>query len=138
VEDAARLVKRFNSLPGVCGRVCPQEQQCEGRCHLGDRFGPVAIGYLERFLADWEHVNGPFLQPRAPPTGQKVALVGSGPACLTAAGDLVHLVHLRHYLIVNPGYAGEIWRIRKNLPRKINRLISRRPQSLQCSAILFP
>ncbi len=88
MEDAVRLVKRFNSLPGVCGRVCPQETQCEGRCHVGDRFGPVAIGYLERFLADWERMNGPFLEPKATPTGQKVAIIGSGPSGLTAAGDL--------------------------------------------------
>jgi len=88
-EDAVRLVKRFNSLPGVCGRVCPQENQCEGRCHLGDRFGPVAIGYIERFLADWERMNGPFPQPKVAPTGQKVAIIGSGPSGLTAAGDLV-------------------------------------------------
>ncbi len=90
-RDAVQLIKRYNSLPGVCGRVCPQENQCEGRCHVGDRFGPVAIGYLERFLADWERVNGPFPQPQAASTGQKVAIIGSGPSGLTAAGDLVHL-----------------------------------------------
>lgn len=88
-QDAVQLVKRFNSLPGVCGRVCPQENQCEGRCHLGDRFGPVAIGYIERFLADWERMHGPFPQLKAAPTGQKVAIIGSGPSGLTAAGDLV-------------------------------------------------
>lgn len=89
--DALDLLKRNNSLPGVCGRVCPQEIQCEGRCHVGDRFGPVAIGYLERFLADWERINGAREQPKAPPTGQKVAIIGSGPSGLTAAGDLNHL-----------------------------------------------
>jgi glutamate synthase (NADPH/NADH) small chain len=90
-DDALRLIKRFNSLPGVCGRVCPQENQCEGRCHVGDRFSPVAIGYLERFLADWERLHGPQPIQDVTPKGQKVAIIGSGPAGLTAAGDLTHL-----------------------------------------------
>jgi glutamate synthase (NADPH/NADH) small chain len=89
--DALALIKRYNSLPGVCGRVCPQENQCEGRCHVGDRFGPVAIGYLERFLADWERLHGPLPFEKAEPKGQKVAIIGSGPSGLTAAGDLAHL-----------------------------------------------
>lgn len=90
-EDALTLIKHYNSLPGVCGRVCPQEDQCEGRCHVGDRFGSVAIGYLERFLADWERIHGPLPRTKAEPKGQKVAIVGSGPSGLTAAGDLTHL-----------------------------------------------
>ncbi|MFP4125863.1 MAG: NADPH-dependent glutamate synthase [Alphaproteobacteria bacterium] len=90
-DDALALIKRFNSLPGVCGRVCPQENQCEGRCHVGDRFGPVGIGYIERFLADWERLHGPQPVQRAEPKGQKVAVIGSGPSGLTAAGDLNHL-----------------------------------------------
>ena len=90
-DDALALIKRFNSLPGVCGRVCPQENQCEGRCHVGDRFGPVGIGYLERFLADWERMHGPQPVTRAEPKGQKVAIIGSGPSGLTAAGDLNHM-----------------------------------------------
>jgi glutamate synthase (NADPH/NADH) small chain len=90
-DDALALVKRFNSLPGVCGRVCPQENQCEGRCHVGDRFGPVGIGYIERFLADWERLHGAQPVHKAEPTGQKVAIIGSGPSGLTAAGDLNHL-----------------------------------------------
>jgi glutamate synthase (NADPH/NADH) small chain len=90
-DDALALIKRFNSLPGVCGRVCPQENQCEGRCHVGDRFGPVGIGYIERFLADWERMHGPQPVHRAEPKGQKVAIVGSGPSGLTAAGDLNHM-----------------------------------------------
>lgn len=63
--EALTLIKHYNSLPGVCGRVCPQENQCEGRCHVGDRFGPVGIGYLERFLADWERIHGPLPQTKA-------------------------------------------------------------------------
>ncbi|TVQ34173.1 MAG: NADPH-dependent glutamate synthase [Geminicoccaceae bacterium] len=90
-DDALALIKRFNSLPGVCGRVCPQENQCEGRCHVGDRFGPVAIGYIERFLADWERLHGSQPIQRAEPKGQKVAIIGSGPSGLTAAGDLNHM-----------------------------------------------
>lgn len=90
-DDALALIKRFNSLPGVCGRVCPQENQCEGRCHLGDRFGPVGIGYIERFLADWERMHGAQPVERAEPKGQKVAIIGSGPSGLTAAGDLNHM-----------------------------------------------
>ena len=85
---AIRTIKRTNALPAVCGRVCPQEDQCEKVCIMGKRFQPVAIGRLERFAADWERVQG--LPPAAPPppNGKKVAVVGGGPAGLTAAGQL--------------------------------------------------
>ncbi|MBW1949740.1 MAG: NADPH-dependent glutamate synthase [Deltaproteobacteria bacterium] len=79
-----------NSLPAVCGRVCPQEIQCEGRCILAKKGDPVAIGNLERFAADWERAHGKGeLPPKAEPTGKRVAVVGSGPSGLTVAGDLV-------------------------------------------------
>ena len=79
-----------NSLPAVCGRVCPQEIQCEGVCILAKKGDPVAIGNLERFAADWERENGTGeLPPKAAPTGKKVAVVGSGPSGLTVAGDLI-------------------------------------------------
>jgi glutamate synthase (NADPH/NADH) small chain len=79
-----------NSLPAVCGRVCPQEDQCEGLCILGKKDKPVAIGNLERFAADYERQYGSGeLPPQAKPTGKKVAVVGSGPAGLTVAGDLI-------------------------------------------------
>ena len=79
-----------NSLPAVCGRVCPQEIQCEVLCILGKKGEPVAIGNLERFAADWERENGTGdLPPKAKPTGKKVAVVGSGPSGLTVAGDLI-------------------------------------------------
>jgi glutamate synthase (NADPH/NADH) small chain len=79
-----------NSLPAVCGRVCPQEIQCEGRCIVGKKDEPVAIGNLERFVADWERENGTGeLPPTAESTGKKVAVVGSGPSGLTVAGDLI-------------------------------------------------
>ena len=87
---AIRKIWERNSLPAVCGRVCPQEIQCEGNCIVGKKDQPVAIGNLERFVADWERANGKGdLPPKAKPTGKKVAVVGSGPSGLTLAGDLV-------------------------------------------------
>jgi len=91
---AARVVKKTNALPAICGRVCPQETQCEARCVLGKKFDPVAIGRLERFAADYERENNLVeLPPKAPPTGKRVAVVGSGPAGLTVAGDLILCGH---------------------------------------------
>jgi glutamate synthase (NADPH) small chain len=87
---AARKLKERNSLPAVCGRVCPQEDQCEKVCIVGKKDQPVAIGRLERFAADWERTKGEVTIPeKAPATGKKVAVVGSGPAGLTLAGDLI-------------------------------------------------
>ena len=87
---AARKLKERNSLPAVCGRVCPQEDQCEKVCIVGKKDQPVAIGRLERFAADWERTKGEVTIPeKAPSTGKKVAVVGSGPAGLTLAGDLI-------------------------------------------------
>ncbi len=91
---AARKIKEMNSLPAVCGRVCPQEDQCEKMCILGKKGEPVAIGRLERFAADFERACGEFVMPQMePPTGKKVAVVGSGPAGLTLAGDLIKKGH---------------------------------------------
>jgi glutamate synthase (NADPH/NADH) small chain len=90
-EQALRLVKKYNSLPAVCGRVCPQEVQCEMYCHMGKRFKPVGIGFLERFIADWEMKHGRIKEEVAKPRKGKVAVVGSGPAGLTVAGDLIRL-----------------------------------------------
>jgi glutamate synthase (NADPH) small chain len=93
-KAAAAKMREDNVLPAVTGRVCPQEDQCEGACVMGKKFDPLAIGYLERFIADWEAESGEIgLPPRAPATGKKVACVGSGPASLTAAGDLVQKGH---------------------------------------------
>ncbi len=79
-----------NALPAVCGRVCPQEIQCEGLCVVGKKGEPVAIGNLERYAADYERENGTGeLPPKESPTGKKVAVVGSGPSGLTVAGDLI-------------------------------------------------
>jgi glutamate synthase (NADPH/NADH) small chain len=87
---AIRRIWERNSLPAVCGRVCPQEIQCEGLCVLGKKGKPVAIGNLERFAADYERAHGTGdLPPKAEPTGKRVAVVGSGPSGLTVAGDLI-------------------------------------------------
>ena len=89
-QKAIRHLWTKNSLPAVCGRVCPQESQCEGVCVLGKSGDPVAIGNLERFAADYERTQGTGeLPPKEKPTGKKVAVVGSGPSGLTVAGDLI-------------------------------------------------
>jgi glutamate synthase (NADPH/NADH) small chain len=92
--EAARKIKETNALPAVCGRVCPQEEQCEAPCVIGKKGEPVAIGRLERFVADFERVTGNVEIP-APgkSTGKKVAIVGGGPAGLTVAGDLIQFGH---------------------------------------------
>ncbi len=93
-SEAAKKIKETNSLPAVCGRVCPQEEQCEIVCVLAKKHTPVAIGHLERFVADWEREHNEMVIPEiAPPSGKRVAVVGSGPAGLTVAGDLVKLGH---------------------------------------------
>lgn len=90
ITAATRNLWTKNALPAVCGRVCPQEIQCEGKCIIGKKGAPVAIGNLERFCADYERQNGTGeLPPKAEPTGKKVAVVGSGPSGLTVAGDLI-------------------------------------------------
>ena len=87
---AAAKIREDNVLPAITGRVCPQEHQCEGLCILGKRFAPLGIGFLERFVADYERSQGKLaIPPKAPSTGQQVAIIGSGPAGLSAAGDLV-------------------------------------------------
>jgi glutamate synthase (NADPH/NADH) small chain len=91
---AAAKIREDNALPAVTGRVCPQEDQCEGTCLLGKRGEPLAIGHLERFVADYERrVGAVGLPTNAAPTGKRVAIVGSGPAGLAAAGDLVQRGH---------------------------------------------
>ena len=88
--EAARKIKETNALPAVCGRVCPQEEQCEARCILAKKGSAVAIGNLERFAADWEREKGEIQIPLCKPrNGFKVAIAGSGPAGLTCAGELV-------------------------------------------------
>ncbi len=91
---AAAKMREDNALPAITGRVCPQESQCEGGCVIGKKGEPVAIGNMERFIADFELQSGQLSLPAiAPPTGKSVAVVGSGPAGLSAAGDLVQKGH---------------------------------------------
>ena len=92
--EACYKVKERNALPAVCGRVCPQEIQCESRCLMGKKGTSVAIGHLERFVADYESNNGDMMVPERPkPTGIKVAVIGSGPGGLTCAVDLAKAGH---------------------------------------------
>ena len=95
MPEAVRILKSKNALPGICGRVCPQETQCEATCSLAKKGAPIAIGRLERFVADWERANMGAATSIDPPkpTGKRVAVVGSGPAGLTAAADLAKLGH---------------------------------------------
>jgi len=91
---AAAKIREDDALPAITGRVCPQETQCEGGCVLGKKGEPLAIGYLERFVADYEIKMGKMgMPPIAPPTGKSVAIVGSGPAGLSCAGDLIQKGH---------------------------------------------
>lgn len=91
IEEAAKVIALSSALPAVCGRVCPQESQCEGQCVRGIKGEAVSIGKLERFVADWSREHG--FVPAAPEktNGKKVAVIGSGPAGLTCAGDLAKM-----------------------------------------------
>ena len=89
IEGAYNVINRSSSLPAVCGRVCPQETQCESKCTMGIKFEPVGIGRLERFVADWHNANSKGAAKKVAPNGHKVAIIGSGPSGLTCAGDLV-------------------------------------------------
>ena len=90
-EEAYQVISKSSALPAVCGRVCPQESQCEGLCVRGIKGEPVAIGRLERFVADWHNENTKEAPVKPESNGHKVAIVGSGPAGLTCAGDLARL-----------------------------------------------
>ncbi|MBI4217143.1 MAG: NADPH-dependent glutamate synthase [Chloroflexi bacterium] len=94
MEEAVRVLKSKNNLPAICGRVCPQESQCEAKCVVGKRGAPVAIGRLERFVADWEINSAYKAHVELPkPTGKRVAVIGSGPAGLTCGADLAWRGH---------------------------------------------
>lgn len=98
MPEAVKILKGKNALPGICGRVCPQETQCESMCTLGKKAAPVAIGRLERYVADWERTHSTAVSPSsptitAPSGGKKVAVIGSGPAGLTCAADLAKMGH---------------------------------------------
>ncbi len=91
IEEAYQVISESSALPAVCGRVCPQESQCEGKCIRGIKGEPVSIGKLERFVADWAGENGIKPQGADKKNGKKVAVIGSGPAGLTCAGDLAKM-----------------------------------------------
>ena len=91
IEKAYQVISESSALPAVCGRVCPQESQCEGKCIRGIKGEPVSIGKLERFVADWASENGIIPQGADQKNGKKVAVIGSGPAGLTCAGDLAKM-----------------------------------------------
>ena len=91
IEEAYQVISEASALPAVCGRVCPQETQCEGKCIRGIKGDPVSIGKLERFVADWARENGIKPHGAAEKKGKKVAVIGSGPAGLTCAGDLAKM-----------------------------------------------
>ena len=91
IEAAYQIISESSSLPAVCGRVCPQESQCEGKCIRGIKGEPISIGKLERFVADWASENGKKPQGASEKNGKKVAVIGSGPAGLTCAGDLAKM-----------------------------------------------
>jgi len=90
-DEAIKKVKEKNSLPAICGRVCPQEEQCQANCTMGKVGDPVSVGRLERFLADWERKHGYGIPDKSASTSNRVAIVGAGPAGLTAAADLAKL-----------------------------------------------
>ena len=91
IEEAFKIISQDSALPAVCGRVCPQESQCEGKCIRGIKGDPVSIGKLERFVADWARENGIKPEKATEKKGKKVAVIGSGPAGLTCAGDLARM-----------------------------------------------
>jgi glutamate synthase (NADPH/NADH) small chain len=91
IEEAYKIISEASSLPAVCGRVCPQESQCEGKCIRGIKGDPISIGKLERFVADWARENNIGPTPAKEKNGKKVAVIGSGPAGLTCAGDLAKI-----------------------------------------------
>ena len=90
-EEAYKTIGQSSALPAVCGRVCPQESQCEGKCIRGIKGEAVSIGKLERFVADWARENNIKPEKSAKPNGKKVAVIGSGPSGLTCAGDLAKM-----------------------------------------------
>ena len=90
-EEAYQIINKSSSLPAICGRVCPQENQCEKNCTLKAKFESVGIGYLERFVADWHNNNSSEIIKKPKSIGKKIAIVGSGPSGLTCAGDLAKL-----------------------------------------------
>lgn len=143
MTGAIRNLWSKNALPAVCGRVCPQEVQCEGKCIVGKKGEPVAIGNLERFCADYEREHGSGeLPPKASPTGKRVAVVGSGPSGLTVAGDLIvkgHEVTI-YEAFHKPGgvlvYGIPEFRLPKAIVAQEVNFLARLGVSIQCNAVV--
>ena len=140
---AARNLWTKNALPAVCGRVCPQEIQCEGKCIVGRKGEAVAIGNLERFVADYEREHGSGeLPPRAELTGKKVAVVGSGPSGLTVAGDLVAKGHdvTIFEAFHKPGgvliYGIPEFRLPKDIVAQEVNFLERQGATIECNAVV--
>lgn len=140
---ALSSIKQKNNLPAICGRVCPQENQCEKRCVLGKKQEPVAIGRLERFVADYEMAHGGLPVPQtAPPSGRRVAVVGSGPAGLTAAADLCRMGHKVTVFeaLHTPGgvlvYGIPEFRLPKEIVRREIEAIERMGVEIRCNMVI--
>ncbi len=143
LTGAIRHLWSQNALPAVCGRVCPQEIQCEGKCIVGRKGEPVAIGNLERFCADYEREHGTGeLPPKMPPTGKKVAVVGSGPSGLTVAGDLITKGHSVTILEAfhKPGgvlvYGIPEFRLPKNIVAQEVNFLERLGVEVKCNSVV--
>ena len=143
IKAAAESLLSDNALPAVTGRVCPQETQCEANCIRGNRGLPVAIGYLERFVADWARgARGQLVDEVAPPTGKKCAVVGSGPGGLTAAGELAKLGHevTIYEAFHTPGgvlvYGIPEFRLPKEIVRKEVERLEARGVKIVCNAVV--
>ncbi len=141
--QSIRNIWTMNSLPAVCGRVCPQEIQCEGKCILAKKGEPVAIGNLERFAADWERAHGTgALPPKAASTGKKIAVVGAGPAGLTVAGDLIQKGHevTVYEAFHKPGgvllYGIPEFRLPKEIVAQEVNFLERLGVKVQCNAVV--
>jgi glutamate synthase (NADPH) small chain len=136
LREAYRVLKAANTLPAVCGRVCPQESQCEATCIVGNKLEPVAVGHLERFVADFAVGRGWDEAPDAPRTGHRVAIVGSGPSGLACAGDLIkHGVEVTVYEALH--VAGGV--LKYGIPefRLPNHIIDREIDALRVAGVRF-
>ena len=143
ITAAIRNLWSKNALPAVCGRVCPQEIQCEGLCILGKKGEPVAVGNLERYCADWERENGTGeLPPKAEATGKKVAVIGSGPSGLTVAGDCIikgHDVTIYEAFHKAGGvlvYGIPEFRLPKDIVAQEINFLERQGVKLECNAVV--
>jgi glutamate synthase (NADPH/NADH) small chain len=141
--EAARKIKETNGLPAVCGRVCPQEDQCEKVCIIGKKGEPVSIGRLEKFVADYEREHGEVSIPEIPKwSGKRVAVVGSGPAGLTVAGDLVkrgHKVRIFEALHIPGGvlmYGIPEFRLPKKTVQAEVEYLKRMGVEIECNAVI--